>query len=155
MTDELTLFTQLEDRGASRAAHHDPLGEGRPAPRGVGTSEPERPAERSSVPRSLVSARAERDQAMASVEEHAGEDWNAYARAWLFDYLTDHAEFFPDDAWQAGLREPPEARAWGPVVKYAASHGWIVKSGEWRQRTRGHATAAPVWRSTLWKGAAA
>lgn len=88
---------------------------------------------------------------MASVESHAGEDWNTYARAWLHDYLVTHAEFFCDDVWAAGLAEPPEARAMGPVVKYAAARGWIVRTERMRPRTRGHATAAPVWRSTLYR----
>lgn len=88
---------------------------------------------------------------MTRVENAAPVEWNEYARAWLRDYLTTHAEFFPDDAWLAGLAEPPEARAWGPVVKYASARGWIVKSGGFRQRTRGHATVAPIWLSLIYR----
>ena len=142
-----TLF-DLDDRGAS----HTPFGgEGRPAPTPASTrGSPD--ARRQSAPRSLDSARAERDEAMAAVEDHAGEDWNTYARAWLQDYLSTHASFFPDDVWEAGLTEPSEARAFGPVVKYAAARGWIVKDGGFRQRTRGHATVAPTWRSLIFRG---
>lgn len=102
----------------------------------------------------LTHAREERDAAMQRVEDAAG-DWNEYARSWLHDYLLVHREFFPDDVWAAGLAEPPEARAFGPVVKWASAHGWIVKTGEWRQRTRGHASSASVWRSTLYREDAA
>lgn len=98
----------------------------------------------------LDDARAERDAALLRVEESAG-DWNARAWAWLLDYLRTHAEFFPDDVWAAGLERPRELRAFGPLVARAARAGYIVKSGRLRQRTRGHATAAAVWRSMLYQ----
>lgn len=98
----------------------------------------------------LAEAREARDAALARVAEGAGEDWAAAAWGWLLEYLRTHAEFFPDDVWAAGLAKPPELRAFGPLVLRAARLKYITKTGTFRQRTRGHATAAAVWRSELY-----
>lgn len=99
----------------------------------------------------LEHAEAERDVAMAAVEDHAPDDWKTTAWEWLLVYLQEHREFFPDDVWRAGLAEPPNARAFGPLVKRAAHEGLIVRTDQMRPRTRGHATPGPVWRSAIYR----
>lgn len=102
----------------------------------------------------IETARTERDIALIRVAQAAPDEWKDHAWSWLVDYLEHHATFFPDDAWEAGLEAPPELRAWGPIVQRAAREGLIVKSGQFRQRTRGHATAAAVWRSMIYRESA-
>lgn len=103
-----------------------------------------------SVP-TIDQARTERDIALVRVEQAAPDEWKQRAWEWLKGYLEDHAEFFPDDVWAAGLEAPPERRAFGPLVQRAARDGWIVKTDRTRPRTLGHATPAAVWRSTLYR----
>ena len=149
----MSLFDQFEDREASRGTSFRP-GEHRPAPVppaavggvNVSTFMPER---RSTASRSLELAHAERDLAMTRVESAAPVEWRITAWAWLLDYLATHAEFFPDDVWEAGLEVPPERRAFGPLVQRAAREGLIVKAGYMRARTLGHATRAEVWKPTI------
>lgn len=100
----------------------------------------------------IQAARTERDIALVRVEQAAPDEWKERAWSWLCSYLETHPSFFPDDAWAEGLEPPPELRAFGPIVQRAAREGLIVKTGEFRQRTRGHATAAAVWRSTIFAG---
>lgn len=146
MSETLFEVYEIEDRGASWG--HLLPGEGASA-RG-GPAAPPR-VERGSAPRSLETARVERDDAMQRVSDHAPVEWKDEAWTWLVRYLRTHAEFFPDDAWNEGLSEPPNARAFGPVVQRAARQGLIVKAGRLRPRTRGHATRAEVWTSTLYR----
>ncbi len=100
----------------------------------------------------LADAEQARDAALTQVEANADDGWKEYAWAWLLDYLRAHAEFFPDDVWAAGLTKPRELRALGPLVQRAARLRYIVQTGRHRKRTRGHATAAAVWRSMLCEG---
>ncbi len=99
----------------------------------------------------LTTAQAERDAALAQVSENADDAWKAYAWEWLVAYLRAHATFFPDDVWAAGLSKPRELRALGPLVLRAARLRYITKTGQLRQRTRGHATTAAVWRSEIYQ----
>lgn len=98
----------------------------------------------------LFDALAQRDEAMARVEEAAPLEWKDAAWSWLLDYLRTHREFFPDDVWAGGLEPPPERRAFGPLVLRAARAGYIVKAGRLRPRVRGHGTPAEVWTSQLY-----
>jgi hypothetical protein len=102
---------------------------------------------------SLFDALEQRDEAMAAVDAAAPEEWKDTATLWLIDYLHGHEEFFSDDVWAAGLPEPPEARAFGPIVRRAIRAGHIVATEQTRPRTRGHATPAVVYRSTLYRRA--
>jgi len=98
----------------------------------------------------LAEARAERDIALQRVGDAAGLEWRDQAHEWLRGYLEHHPELFPDTALRDGP-EPPEKRAWGVVVRRAIRDGWIVPTGEFRARTRGHCTPGPVYRSTLYR----
>ncbi len=104
---------------------------------------------------SIGQARAERDEALAAVEDAADDGWKSRAWAWLLEYLKRNELFFPDDCWAAGLEPPKERRVLGALVLRASKEGLIVKTDVRRQRTLGHAAEAVVWRSTLWQGAAA
>lgn len=104
--------------------------------------------------RDLTTARAERDEAMTSVAKHTPAAWLLYAWDWLQGYLATHAEFFPDDVWAAGLDEPPNARALGPLVQRAAREGLIVRTDRMRPRTRGHTTPGIVWKSLVYERSA-
>ncbi len=99
----------------------------------------------------LDEAKAARDAALEQVEGNADAAWKEYAWQWLLGYLRSHEEFFPDDVWAAGLAKPVELRAFGPLVLRAARLKLIVKTGRLRARTRGHATAAAVWRSAVYE----
>ena len=114
-----------------------------------------RPACFGCAPRDTIAeARAERDAALTRVSGAAGEQWAAEAWSWLRGYLESHVEFFPDTACREGP-EPPEKRAWGAVVLRAKREGWIRATGEFRARTRGHATPGAVYRSMLCREGAA
>lgn len=109
---------------------------------------PPREVERALSP--IEQARRDRDEGLARVEAGADDGWSAYAYAWACAYLRTHDEWFPDDSWSLGLAEPREARAFGPVVLRLIRAGYMVKSGEFRERTRGHAALGPVWRSRIY-----
>lgn len=100
----------------------------------------------------LADARRERDDALVRVEAGADERWSAYAYEWACAYLRSHREWFPDASWSDGLVEPREARAFGPVVLRIIRAGFVAKTGEMRERTRGHAALGPVWHSTVYTG---
>lgn len=101
-------------------------------------------------PPTIDDARRERDEGLSRVEAAADARWTAYAYAWACSYLRTHREWFPDESWSLGLVEPREARAFGPVVLRLIRNGFISRTGEQRQRTRGHAATGPVWRSTVY-----
>lgn len=145
MSDDLTLLDLIEDRGnCGVSTAGDDL-------RREASTDSIATDRRSSAPRSLEDARVARDEAMQCVDDHAPVEWKETAWDWLVGYLQSHREFFPDDVWRAGLEEPPNARALGPLVKRAAAAGLIVKTDRTRQRTRGHATPAVVWRSLVYR----
>lgn len=81
------------------------------------------------------------------------EGWRERALTWLHGYLLEHAEFFPDDVWAAGMPEPLERRWMGAVVREAARRQWITTTDRVRPRTSGNLTVARVWRSALYRPA--
>lgn len=115
-----------------------------------------RPACFGCVPRDgIAAARLARDEAMVRVETNAGDEWRTEAWAWLRGYLETHASFFADDVWDAGCPVPHDRRAFGPLVQRAKREGLIVATGEWRPRSRGHASVAMVYRSVVYRKGAA
>lgn len=96
-------------------------------------------------------ARRARDEALERVEAAAPAQWTERAYAFLVDYLRHHETMFPDDLWEAGLEEPHELRAIGPVLLRARRAGLMVKTGELRQAVRSHLTERPVWRSLIFE----
>lgn len=96
-----------------------------------------------------------RDAALAQVAAGADAAWTAQAWDTLVSYLQAHPTFFVDDLWEAGLVEPREARALGPVVLRAAREGLMRKSGVYRKSVRSNLTEKPVWTSLVYKQAEA
>lgn len=94
---------------------------------------------------------AERDLGMDRAELAAG-PWNDEAFAFVRTYLEAHAELFCDDLWAAGLSEPPNAKALGPVILRAAREGLMEKSGNYRPSVSSHGIPKPVWRSLIFRG---
>lgn len=105
----------------------------------------------------IAAARAARDRGMQQAADGLAA-WLIYAREYLLAYLREHPTMFTDDLWglEPPLREPPPTvegkprrRALGPVVLKLVREGVIVKSGQVRPRTFGHAADGPVWRSLI------
>lgn len=94
-----------------------------------------------------------RDEALARVEEHAPEDWNAVATRAVLSCADRLYKFTTDDVWwqleELGTSPPPEPRALGAVVRRLALAGRIVNTGEWRKSDRAAAHRRPisVWRA--------
>jgi hypothetical protein len=72
----------------------------------------------------------------------AGTDplWAEEAWQFLLRYIEHHDDVFPDDLWAAGLREPRERRALGPLLIRAKREGLIVKSADYRKSVRAHSS---------------
>jgi len=94
-----------------------------------------------------------RDTALAAVSagaERAVPGWNERAHWYLLRWLNGRrepfiAEEFVTFAEAAGLPEPVESRAYGPVLRNAAKAGLIVKAG--------YATDKFCSPKTLWEAA--
>jgi len=77
-----------------------------------------------------------RDEGMARVEQSSGPEWNQQAYYWSLKFLNslEMAEFTSEHirnfAYENGLPQPPDGRAWGPVMKKLTDqkiitpHGW-------------------------------
>lgn len=94
----------------------------------------------------------ERDEGMERAAAGAGE-WTEEAFAFVRSYLETHEELFCDDLWVAGLTEPPNAKALGPVFLRAVREGLMRKSGAYRPSVSSHRIPKPVWTSLIYKGA--
>lgn len=101
---------------------------------------------------SLAAATEARDSALSAVEAGADAEWMALAWHTLCDYLKRHQEFFVDDFWtDTQLRQPREARAFGPIVLRAARSGYIERTERSRPSVRSRLGHKPVWRSMLYR----
>lgn len=100
-----------------------------------------------------VQSIAERDLGMEMAAAGAG-TWIEEASAFVRSYLETHEELFCDDLWAAGLSEPPNAKALGPVILRAAREGLMEKSGNYRPSVSSHGIPKPVWRSLIFRGEA-
>ncbi len=88
---------------------------------------------------------------MARAYEHAPSDWITDAHAVVYRLAHSQPEFTADDVWRI-LWRPPEPRVLGPVLRVAAIHGLITKSGRQRNSARPvhHATPLTIWRSLVY-----
>lgn len=104
----------------------------------------------------LDAARANRDAGMAAADEHAPEGWADQALTLVAAYCDEHEFLFPPHwwAWAAdhGLAPPPQARAFGPVVKRAALAGIIAPTGCYWPSPSSHASPKQIWRSRRYRG---
>lgn len=94
-------------------------------------------------------AQEARDEALAAVAEHSDPDWRDEAYEFLTRFLEAHQFMHVDDLWAAGLPEPTEMRALGPLMQRAARNGLMVRTGQSRPSVRSHLSEKPVWRSLI------
>jgi len=97
----------------------------------------------------FTAAEQARDEALVAVEEHAPIGWTDEAYAFLEAYLRAHAEMHVDDLWAAGMPEPREMRALGPLFKKATNRGLMAKSGRSKPSVRSHLSEKPIWTSLV------
>lgn len=95
------------------------------------------------APAAGTSTRAE---ALAAVYHGAPDDWLRQAQAVVRDLAAAGAPFTTDDVWQR-LPPPPEPRAIGAVVLWAAQGGLIVNTHRTKASTRRECHGRPV---TVW-----
>ncbi|WP_211440973.1 hypothetical protein [Collimonas humicola] len=97
-------------------------------------------------------ARTKRDDAMAIVAEHAGEDWREAAFAAFRKFAEKTVCFLTEDvreyAAKIGIAAPHDSRAWGHVTVRAVQAGLIVRDGYAPSKT-GHMRPMPVWKSLI------
>jgi hypothetical protein len=101
-----------------------------------------------------------RDEGMERARKHAGESWIGRALDIIRELAIRQPSLWYDDYQHVAdvmkLPKPPDGRAWGPVLKIAATNGWITKTGESRKSNRPicHRADKPVYRSNLYRGKA-
>lgn len=96
--------------------------------------EPGSDFDESALTREQIAARAriERDKGMARATDHADREdpgWGEHAYAFLRRYMRQHAHFQTTDVRIAArgiVTDPPDARAWGFVVKRAVREGRLL-----------------------------
>jgi hypothetical protein len=96
-----------------------------------------------------AASEAARAEGIAAVDDNADEQWKEEALAFVQAYLQQHPTLFGDDLWAAGLPEPRERRALGPVILRAARNGWMEKSGDHRASHSSHGIPKPIWLSLI------
>lgn len=96
--------------------------------------------------------RALRDAAIEQVATNASAAWLSTAWGFLQAYCVAHEFVFCDDLWRAGLEQPREPRALGPVVLRAVREGMLIPTGVFRPSVHSRMGQKPIWRSTLWSG---
>jgi hypothetical protein len=102
-------------------------------------------------PRTLPEAHADAAIAIERVEQAADSDWLEAAYAAVELTCRRLPEFISDQIWStAGLQEPREARALGPVLMKARRAGLCVRTSLQRPSIRSHGSGKPVWRSLIY-----
>lgn len=93
-----------------------------------------------------------RDEGMARAITHAdnvNEKWSDLAYDFLRRYIRTHAFFMAEDVREASkgtIPEPPHNRAWGGIVRRAATEGLIVGCGIRKVKNpTSHCANAAVW----------
>ena len=100
----------------------------------------------------------ERDLGMERVAVSAGEAWMDHAYQVVRYVAQTHNEFTADHLHHAGahlgLPQPPDPRAWGPVMMKARKVGIIVKTGKYKpsRRPTCHRRPIPVYLSMIHRG---
>lgn len=91
-----------------------------------------------------------RDEAIAIVEENAGEEWNAEADAALAFIASQHDLLTSDDIWEVLDSKPHEPRAMGAVLRRGQAAGIITPTESWwlSKRPASHRRPIRVWKAT-------
>lgn len=98
-------------------------------------------------------AAAARDRDMARVDRAVDPEWRDLAYEAVVETAAELPDgFIVDDVWQhlpAGVEDPREPRAMGPVMRRAQSAGIIVPTNEYRPSARvtAHRNPRRVWRA--------
>ena len=92
-----------------------------------------------------------RDQGIERSHLASPDDWKAEAREAIRLTALRLPHFTVDDIW-AGASKPPEARALGALMLWAARQGWIEKTADFRPsaQPQAHRNPKQVWRSLIW-----
>ncbi len=101
-----------------------------------------------------------RDEGMARATEKAEREtlwWKARAYALLREYALKHATFASEDVINWGVKthfpNPPEARAWGSIVRKAVLAGMLLPAGYVKSKNaRAHRRPVQLWQSTIYRG---
>lgn len=96
------------------------------------------------------------DEAVARAHRAADGAWLERAAATVRQVARARTTFTTDDIWAAGLPEPRESRALGPVLRQAQAAGAIIPTGEYARSERPacHRRPVRVWRSLIAGGGA-
>lgn len=91
--------------------------------------------------------------AIAQAEANAPQQWLADARAAVRHLAAKHPTFIVDAIWELGLPKPPEARAIGAVIQWAAREGLIVGTDDFLPSAQAgcHHVPRRVWRSLVFE----
>ena len=97
--------------------------------------------------------RAERDEAIERVDQHAPDDWKSEARVVVSVLAYERPSFTTDDVWDRMTNRPPEPRALGAVMVWARNKGFITATSEMRESERPEAHRNPkrVWQSNCYE----
>jgi hypothetical protein len=98
----------------------------------------------------IAEGTAARDQALAAVADAAPDQWVADAKAAVRWLAATGAEFTTDQVWARVQGAPPEPRAMGAVMRWAAEQHLVVRTGRSVPSTRPERHAGPcaVWAPT-------
>jgi len=100
-------------------------------------------------------SRAARENAIATVDDAADEEWKTAAIAAVKYVAERRAEFTTDAVWfildRTAVEKPAESRAMGAVMRHAASAGWCAVTNQTRKSVRVpcHRRPLQVWRSLI------
>lgn len=98
-------------------------------------------------------AKERRDRGIGSATNHAAAispDWSARALQWVRLYAVTHELFLAEDvraeAETDGFAVPPDARAWGGVMRRAAREG-VIESHGYAPASSSNLSPKVLWRS--------
>lgn len=96
-------------------------------------------------------SRSARDAAIARVDVSADDAWKAAARRTIEALALSRREFTSDAVWELGLPKPREARALGPIMRWAESERLIEATDRVQETAQVNCHARPirVWRSLV------
>lgn len=97
-------------------------------------------------------AELQRDLALSAVADNSPIGWQESALTFVESYLREHRELFVDDLWSAGLSEPRDMRAVGPLLRKAARAGLMRRTDRSRPSVRSHLAHKPIWESLIYQG---
>lgn len=95
------------------------------------------------IRRRAAQAEAARDRAVATAASGAPDVWMTRARQVVRQLADTGADFTTDALW-ARLPQPPEPRAMGAVMTWAAEQGLVVATDRTEPSTRPECHARPV-----------